>query len=98
LLAASGFRGFRAPHTQAIILTRTDIMTTLVDLRHWRIEAVPARLDPREAPCPAPAPSVPAQVGEAEIIAFPRITHALLRRPRKSLRRRAASAPADPIV
>jgi hypothetical protein len=65
-------------------------MTTLVDLRRWRIEAVPARLDDSEAPCPAP--------GDAEIIAFPRITRALLQRPRKSLRRRTASVSADAMA
>jgi hypothetical protein len=107
-------------------------MTTLVDLRHWRIEAVSVRLDHPEAPCPAPEPfplrsnrsgalilrlvafsgrkaaptllenapepSAPAQLDEAEIIAFPRIMRALLHRPRKSLRRRRASAPADAIA
>jgi hypothetical protein len=63
-------------------------MTTLVDLRHWRIEADPVRLDQSDAPCtPSPAAS-PAIPGGAEIILFPRIRRALLQRPRRSLKRR----------
>lgn len=69
---------------------RTDIMTILVDLRRWRIEADPMRLDRSDAPC-APQPShAPATPDGAEIILFPRIGRALLERPRKSLKRRFA--------
>lgn len=67
-------------------------MTSLVDLRPWRIEADPVRLDQPDALCPPP----PARPDGAEIILFPRISRALLQRPRKSLRRRVASRVADP--
>ncbi len=67
-------------------------MTSLVDLRPWRIEADPVRLDQPDALC---RPS-PARQGGAEIILFPRISRALLQRPRKSLKRRFASRVADP--
>jgi hypothetical protein len=71
-------------------------MTTLVDLRHWRIEADPVRLvDQSDAPC-APSPiASPALPDGAEIILFPRIRRALLQRPRKSLKRRFATRAAD---
>ena len=71
-------------------------MTTLVDLRHWRIEADPVRLDDAGtpyAPPPAPARAIP---DGAEILLFPRISRALLLRPRKSLRRRFASRTTEP--
>jgi hypothetical protein len=71
-------------------------MTTLVDLRRWRIEADPVRLDQSDASC-APSPAVaPTMPDGAEIILFPRISHALLQRPRKSLKRRFACRIAHP--
>jgi hypothetical protein len=69
-------------------------MTTLVDLRHWRIEADPVRLDRSDAPCAPPPTASRAMPDGAEIILFP-ISRALLRRPRKSLKRRFAARTAD---
>ena len=62
-------------------------MTTLVDLRRWRIEADPVRLDPLDAPPPPVPPD------GADIIVFPRIARALLLRSRRSLKRRFTSRP-----
>ena len=71
-------------------------MTTLVDLRHWRIEAAPVRLDEPDAPCDLPRGRAAALLADgAEIILFPRIGRALLLRPRKSLRRRFEPKSAD---
>jgi hypothetical protein len=68
-------------------------MTTLVDLRQWRIEADPVHLDPPDAPC---APIQAISPDGAEIILFPRIRRALLQRPRRSLKRRfGRHAPAE---
>lgn len=65
-------------------------MTTLVDLRRWRIEADPVRLDQPDVPCTPPLPAPPGMPDCAEIILFPRIRAVLLRRPRRSLKRRFA--------
>lgn len=65
-------------------------MTTLVDLRHWRIGAAPVRLRQPDAPCAPTSAATPALPDGAEIVLFPRIRCALLRRPRKSLKRRFA--------
>jgi hypothetical protein len=71
-------------------------MTTLVDLRRWRIEADPVRLDQLDVPCTPPRPAPPGMPDGAEIILFPRIGAVLLRRPRRSLKRRfARHGPAD---
>ena len=71
-------------------------MTTLVDLRHWRIEADPVRLDQPGTPYAPPPHRARALPDGAEILLFPRISRALLLRPRKSLKRRFASHTADP--
>ena len=70
-------------------------MTTLVDLRRWRIEADPVRLVPSEAPCASWPAASAAMPDGAEIILFPRIRRALLQRPRKSLTRRFGSTRTD---
>lgn len=70
-------------------------MTTLVDLRRWRIEADPVRLDQPDVPCTPPHPAPPGLQEGAEIILFPRIRAVLLRRPRRSLKRRFARHPAS---
>ena len=71
-------------------------MTTLVDLRHWRIEADPVRLDDPDTPYAPPPRRAHAMPDGAEILLFPRISRALLLRPRKSLKRRFAARSADP--
>ncbi len=71
-------------------------MTTFVDLRRWRIEAAPVRPD-ELAGQGALSPGCAAAIADgAEIILFPRIRRALLKRPRKSLKRRiACRVPSD---
>jgi hypothetical protein len=71
-------------------------MTTLVDLRRWRIEADPVRLEQSDASCAPSSAVAPAMPDGAEIILFPRISRALLQRPRKSLKRRFACRVAHP--
>ena len=73
-------------------------MTTLVDLRHWRIEADPVCLDQTADPDIQPSHRGLARPDGAEIILFPRISRALLQRPRKALKRRFASHIADQRV
>ena len=71
-------------------------MTTLVDLRRWRIEADPVRLDQSDGSC-APSPAAErSRPDSGEIILFPRISSTLLQRPRKSLKRRFARRGTDP--
>jgi hypothetical protein len=69
-------------------------MSTLVDLRRWRIEAAPARLDQSAGAGVLQPSRAPARPDGAEIILFPRIGRALMQRTRKSLKRRFDSRPA----
>jgi hypothetical protein len=73
-------------------------MTTLVDLRQWRIEADPVRLDQPDAPCAPPPGPASALADDADIILFPRIRQSLLLRPRKSMKRRFALRGAANLV